>query len=66
MNDREYFKRRAEAERTAAEAAKEAISFSAHMTLAREYEWRAGTEPYPDSGALGFSREETGGVGGTA
>ena len=66
MNDREYFKRRAEAERAAAEAAKDATSFRAHMTLAREYEWRAVTEPYPDSGPHGFSREETGGVGGTA
>lgn len=45
MSDREYFKRRAQAERAAAEAAKDAVSCRIHMTLAREYDWRAATEP---------------------
>jgi hypothetical protein len=49
MSDREYFKRRAEAERVAAQAATRIASFHAHMQLAREYEWRAATEPYPET-----------------
>lgn len=48
MCDREYFKRRAEAERAAVKAAKDVASARAHMTLVREYDWRVATEPLPD------------------
>jgi hypothetical protein len=48
MSDREYFKQRAEAERAAAQAAKDPTAFHAHMALAQEYEWRAATEPYAE------------------
>jgi hypothetical protein len=48
MCDREYFKRRAEAERAAVKAAKDVASARAHMTLVREYDWRVATEPRPD------------------
>lgn len=49
MSDREYFKHRAAAERAAAQAAKDATSFLAHMAMAREYDWLAVTEPGEDS-----------------
>jgi hypothetical protein len=48
MSDRDYYKKRAEAERKAALAAADGTSFQAHMAIAREYEWRAVTEPYPE------------------
>jgi 2'-5' RNA ligase len=51
MSDREYYKRRAAAERSAAQASRDSTSFVAHMTLAREYDWLAVTEPYPDTDA---------------
>ena len=51
MSDRAYFKQRAEAERAVAQSAQHATSFHRHMELAREYEWLAVTEPYPESGA---------------
>lgn len=53
MSDRDYFKRRAEAERVAARRARDTTSFHAHMTLAREYEWRAVTEPYAEQVTAG-------------
>ncbi|MDB5704407.1 MAG: hypothetical protein JWN66_1523 [Sphingomonas bacterium] len=49
MSDREYFKRRAAAERAAAQAARDSTAFLAHMQLAREYDWRAVTEPPVES-----------------
>lgn len=49
MGNREYFKDRARAERNAAQIAQDVTAFHAHMTLAREYDWRAATEPYPES-----------------
>jgi hypothetical protein len=49
MSDREYFKDRARAEREAAQGAEDGPAFHAHMALVREYEWRAATEPYPES-----------------
>jgi hypothetical protein len=49
MSDREYFKDRAQAEREAAQIAPDVTAFHAHMEMAREYDWRAATEPYPDS-----------------
>ena len=51
MSDRDYFKSRAETERAAADAALAARNmpgFHAHMGLAREYDWRAAVEPYPE------------------
>jgi hypothetical protein len=48
MNDREYYAERAAAERAAATAAEDATAFRAHIELAREYAWRAATEPYSD------------------
>jgi hypothetical protein len=45
VDDREYFKRRAEAERQAAAKAKDNTSCRAHMTLAKHYDWRVATEP---------------------
>lgn len=48
MSDREYFNRRAAAERLAAMNATDTCAIRAHMELAREYEWRAATEPYQD------------------
>ena len=48
MSDREYFKRRAEAERAAVQAAKDVASARAHMALLREYDWRVATEPISD------------------
>ena len=49
MGNREYYQRRAEAERATAMAARDVAVIRAHMDLAREYEWRAATEPYPES-----------------
>jgi hypothetical protein len=48
MSDREYFARRAVVEREAALKARDLSSFRAHMDMAREYEWRAATEPFPE------------------
>ena len=45
MSDRDYFRKRAEAERAAAIAAKDRASCRVHMNMAREYDWRASTEP---------------------
>lgn len=45
MGDREYFRKRAEIERAAAIAAKDRASCRVHMNMAREYDWRANTEP---------------------
>ncbi len=45
MNDREYYRMRADAERKAAYAARDAASCRIHMELAREYEFRAAMEP---------------------
>jgi hypothetical protein len=45
MSDREYFRKRAEVERAAAIAAKDRASCRIHMTMAREYDWRANAEP---------------------
>lgn len=45
MSDRAYFRRRAEAERAAAIAATDMASCRVHMNMAREYDWRANTEP---------------------
>lgn len=47
MNDREYYKLRAEAERQAAMRAADPAAARAHFDLAREYEWRFQTEPHP-------------------
>lgn len=47
MDDREYYKARAEAERQAALNAADATAARAHFELAREYEWRMVTEPRP-------------------
>lgn len=41
MGDRDYFKQRAAAEREAAMKATDPCAARAHITLAREYEWRA-------------------------
>ncbi len=49
MSDRDYFHRRAGAERRAALKAATAESFRSHMILAREYEWRAATEPFSEA-----------------
>ncbi len=45
MNDPEYYRMRADAERKAAYAARDAASCRLHMELAREYEFRAAMEP---------------------
>lgn len=45
MSDREYFRKRAEAERAAAIMAKDRASCRVHMNMAREYDWRASGEP---------------------
>jgi hypothetical protein len=45
MNDRDYFRMRAEAERKAAYAATDVASCRVHMDMAREYEFRAAMEP---------------------
>jgi hypothetical protein len=45
MDDREYFRRRAEAERAAAIRAKDNTSCRVHVELAKHYEWRAAMEP---------------------
>lgn len=45
MGDREYYRKRAQAERAAAIAARDRASCKAHMDLAREYDWRATFEP---------------------
>ena len=45
MDDREYFRRRAEAERAAAIKAKDNTSCRVHVELAKHYEWRAAMEP---------------------
>jgi len=49
MSDREYYKRRADAERAAAQRAKDSAIFLAHMKLAREYDWLVVTEPRVDA-----------------
>jgi hypothetical protein len=59
MNDREFFKLRAEAERAAAQAAIDPAGFRRHMVQAREYEWRAVTEPYPDDDLVQSRRQGT-------
>ena len=51
MSDREYFNKRATAERRAAMKATDTCAARAHLELAREYEWRAATEPYQDTPA---------------
>jgi len=48
MDDREYFKRRAEAERNLAIKATDANAARSHFELAREYEWRLLGEPRPE------------------
>jgi hypothetical protein len=47
-SDRDYYRKRAKAERDAAVAAKDLSAVRAHVDLAREYEWRAATEPYAE------------------
>ena len=47
-SDRDYYKQRAATEREAASNAKDVASARAHFELAREYEWRAATEPLPE------------------
>jgi len=47
MDDREYFKQRAEAERQAAISANDVSAARAHFELARAYEWRMLSEPRP-------------------
>ena len=59
MSDREFFKQRAEAERAAAQVATDAAGFRRHMEQAREYEWRAVTEPYPDDDLVQSRRQGT-------
>jgi hypothetical protein len=56
MSDQHYYKTRAEAERKAALAAADVKSCQAHMAIAREYEWRAVTEPYPESDGVAAQR----------
>jgi len=53
MTDREYFKKRAEHERTAAIAAKDPCACRVHMEMAREYEFLAACEPETDEPATG-------------
>ena len=60
MSDREYFQRRAEAERVAARVATDSAAFRKHMQQAREYEWRAVTEPYPDQQYAGSGERPRG------
>lgn len=45
MNDRDYYRMRALAERKAAYAARDVASCRVHMDMAREYEFRAAMEP---------------------
>lgn len=60
MSDREYFKRRADAERAAAQRAKDSTSFLAHMWLAREYDWLTVTEPRLDALPPGAAQSSLG------
>jgi hypothetical protein len=48
MNNRQYYRACANAEREAAARAAEMDGFRAHMELAREYEWLEATEPYDE------------------
>ncbi|PXA99147.1 hypothetical protein DMC47_04940 [Nostoc sp. 3335mG] len=45
MDDRDYYRMRADAERNAAYAARDATACRIHMELAREYGFRAAMEP---------------------
>lgn len=45
MNDRDYYRMRALAERKAAYAARDVAACRVHMDMAREYEFRAAMEP---------------------
>ena len=53
MTNRHYFERRAEQERAAAVAARDPAVCRIHMQMAKEYEFRAATEP--DEVELQFS-----------
>ncbi|MET0247731.1 MAG: hypothetical protein ABW182_13355 [Sphingomonas sp.] len=53
MNDRDHYRMRADAERKAAYAARDAASCRIHMAIARDYEFRAAMEPRePDAGEV--------------
>ncbi|MES2441828.1 MAG: hypothetical protein V4574_03290 [Pseudomonadota bacterium] len=60
MSDRDYFKDRAQSERAAAQTAADPTAFHAHMQMAREYEWRAATEPYAEPTVSGGSAQASG------
>ena len=47
--DKDYYRRRAEAERAAALSSTDVAVMRVHLELAREYEWRAATEPRPEA-----------------
>lgn len=53
MENREYFKSRAQAERNAAAKARDNAVCRIHMTLAKEYDFRAACEPVQDEPFLG-------------